>query len=435
MFNIATLVNSNPGAMSLIIYNIGMLVQTRDEALAFVSGKDMSYLPSIEDAWLLIEDDIIAGYGPMSEIPAFTDALRSIDAEGRYVFPSFCDPHTHLVYAGSREKEYTDKIRGLTYEEIAKRGGGILNSAKLLHETPEEELFRQSMERVQEIIGFGTGAVEIKSGYGLTTEDELKMLRVIRRIKKESPLTVKATFLGAHAIPLSYKDNRKGYIDLIIDEMIPAVAAEGLADYIDVFCDRGFFTLEETERILEVGKLHGLRSKIHANELDYSGGIQAGVKYGALSVDHLEFTGDAEIAALLGSGTMPTLLPGATFFLGMTDPPARKMIDAGLPLALASDYNPGSSPSGNMKFIMSLGCIRLRMLPEEVINAVTINSAYAMGISDTHGSITVGKKANLFITKKIPSYEYIPYAYGSNLVETVILNGEEAWSKEKAIGK
>lgn len=416
--------------MSLIIYNIGMLVQVRDEPVAFVAGGEMARLPVVENAWLLIENDIIAGYGSMDKMPSFSNAINKIDAAGGYVFPAFCDSHTHLVYAGSREKEYTDKIRGLSYEEIARRGGGILNSAQLLHQTSEEELLRQSMERVREIISFGTGAVEIKSGYGLTTGDELKMLRVIRRIKHESPLTVRATFLGAHAIPALYKDNREGYIDLIVNEMIPAVAAERLADYIDVFCDRGFFTVEETERVLDAGVRYGLRPKMHANELDYSGGIQTGVKFGALSVDHLEFTGDAEIGALLGSGTMPTLLPGAAFFLGMTDPPARKMIDAGLPVALASDYNPGSSPSGNMKFIMSLGCIRMKMLPEEVINAVTLNTAYAMGISETHGSITVGKKANLFITKKIPSYEYMPYAYGSNLVETVILNGEEAWSKE-----
>jgi len=410
--------------MSLIIYDTGMLVQVRDEPVAFVAGKDMAQLPVIEDAWLLIEDDIIAGYGPMESMPSFSDALQRIDAEGGYVFPSFCDPHTHLVYAGSREKEYTDKIRGLSYEEIAKRGGGILNSAALLHETSEDELFRQSMERIKEVIKFGTGAVEIKSGYGLTTGDELKMLRVIRRIKHEAPLAVRATFLGAHAIPLYYRDNRQGYIDLITDEMIPAVAAEKLADYIDVFCDRGFFTVEETERILEAGRRHGMRPKMHANELDYSGGIQTGVRYGALSVDHLEHTGADEINVLLGSGTMPTLLPGAAFFLGMADPPARRMIDAGLPVAMASDYNPGSSPSGNMKFIVSLGCIRLKMLPEEAINAVTLNSAYAMGISETHGSITVGKRANIFITKKIPSYEYMPYAYGSNLIETVILNGE-----------
>jgi imidazolonepropionase len=417
-------VNFNAGTMSLIIYNIGMLVQVRDEPLAFVAGGDMSRLPVVKNAWLIIEDDIIAGYGSMDDMPSFSDAISRFDAAGGYVLPSFCDSHTHLVYAGSREKEYTDKIRGLSYEEIARRGGGILNSAQLLHDTTEEDLFRQSMERVREIISFGTGAVEIKSGYGLTTGDELKMLRVIRRIKKESPLTVRATFLGAHAIPALFQDDRKGYIDLIVNEMIPAVAAERLADYIDVFCDRGFFTVEETERILSAGAQHRLRPKMHANELDYSGGVQIGVKYGALSVDHLEFTGDAEIEALLGSGTMPTLLPGAAFFLGLTDPPARKMIDAGLPIALASDYNPGSSPSGNMKFIMSLGCIRLKMLPQEVINAVTINTAYAMGISETHGSITVGKKANLFITKKIPSYEYMPYAYGSNLVEKVILNGE-----------
>jgi imidazolonepropionase len=411
-----------------------MLVQTREENLAFTAGRDMSVLPVIEKGWLLIEDGVIAGYGPPETMPSFSNALPRLDAGGGYVFPSFCDPHTHLVYAGSREKEYTDKIRGLSYEEIAKRGGGILNSAKLLHETSEEELFRQSMERVREIISFGTGAVEIKSGYGLTTEDELKMLRVIRRIREETPLTVRSTFLGAHAVPAEYRDNRKGYVDLIVEEMIPAVAAARLADYIDVFCDRGFFTAEETARILEAGARHGMRPKIHANELDYSGGIQAGVKHGALSVDHLEFTGDEEIAALLGSGTMPTLLPGAAFFLAMTDPPARKMIDAGLPLALASDYNPGSSPSGNMKLVVSLGCIRLRMLPEEAINAVTINAAYAMGLSETHGSITIGKKANLFITRKIPSYEFLPYAYGSNLVEAVILNGDVVFDRKSAVG-
>ena len=412
--------------MSLIIHNTGMLVQTREDGAVFTAGKEMAELPVIEKGWLLIEDGIIAGYGPPETMPPFSGDIRRLDAGGGFVFPSFCDPHTHLVYAGSREKEYTDKIRGLSYEEIAKRGGGILNSARLLHETSEDELFRQSMERVREIISFGTGAVEIKSGYGLTTEDELKMLRVIRRIKQESPLTVRSTFLGAHAVPALYRDNRSGYVDLIINEMIPAVAAERLADYIDVFCDRGFFTVDETARILEAGARHGMRPKIHANELDYSGGIQTGVQFGALSVDHLEFTGDKEIAALLGSGTMPTLLPGAAFFLGMTDPPARRMIGAGLPLAMASDYNPGSSPSGNMKLVVSLGCIRLRLLPEEAINAVTLNAAYAMGLSETHGSITVGKKANLLITKKIPSYEYLPYAYGSNLVETVILNGVEA---------
>ncbi len=410
--------------MSLLIYNIGMLVQASENPPAFVAGKAMSGLPVAEDAWLLAEDDIIAAYGPMSQKPDAVPGMNMLDAGGGFVFPSFCDSHTHLVYAGSREKEYSDKIRGLSYEEIARRGGGILNSARLLHDTSEDELFRQTMERVGEIIGFGTGAVEIKSGYGLTTEDELKMLRVVRRIKMESPLTVKATFLGAHAIPEKYRKNRNGYIDLIVNEMIPAVAAERLADYIDVFCDKGFFTLEETDRILTAGAAYGLIPKIHANELDYSGGIQLGVRHRALSVDHLEYTGDDEITALLGSGTMPTLLPGAAFFLGMVDPPVRKMIDSGLPVAMASDYNPGSSPSGNMKFIMSLGCIRMKMLPEEAINAVTLNSAYAMGLSGTHGSITPGKKANMFITKKIPSYEYMAYAYGSNLIDKVILNGE-----------
>lgn len=410
--------------MSLLIHNTGLLVQTRGDDVAFVAGKDMAVLPVIKNGWLLIENGIIAGYGPPETMPIHSATVNMLDARGGFVFPAFCDSHTHLVYAGSREKEYTDKIRGLSYEEIALRGGGILNSARLLHDTPEDELFRQSMKRVREVISFGTGAVEIKSGYGLTTENELKMLRVIRRIKQESPLAVKATFLGAHAVPAEYRDNRKGYVDKIVNEMIPAVAGDGLADYIDVFCDRGFFTVEETERILETGARYGMRPKIHANELAFSGGIQAGVRHGALSVDHLEFTGDDEIAALLGSGTMPTLLPGAAFFLGMTDPPARKMIEAGLPLALASDYNPGSSPSGNMKLVMSLACIRLRMLPEEALNAMTINSAYAMGLSETHGSITVGKKANIFITKKIPSYEFFPYAYGSNLIDTVILNGE-----------
>jgi len=410
--------------MSLLIYNIGMLVQASENPPAFVAGKAMSVLPVEEDTWLLAEDDIIAAYGPMSQKPDAVPGMNMLDARGGFVFPSFCDSHTHLVYAGSREKEYSDKIRGLSYEEIARRGGGILNSARLLHDTSEDELFRQSMERVGEIIGFGTGAVEIKSGYGLTTGDELKMLRVVRRIKMESALTVKATFLGAHAIPEKFRENRKGYIDLIVNEMIPAVVAEGLADYIDVFCDRGFFTLAETDTILTAGAAYGLIPKIHANELDYSGGIQLGVRHRALSVDHLEYTGDDEITALLGSGTMPTLLPGAAFFLGMVNPPVRKMIDSGLPVAMASDYNPGSSPSGDMKFIMSLGCIRMKMLPEEVINAVTLNSAYAMGLSGTHGSVTPGKKANLFITKKIPSYEYMPYAYCTNLVDKVILNGE-----------
>jgi imidazolonepropionase len=409
--------------MELIVKNIKRLVQVEKDPKEKVSGKDMSILQCIDDAYLIIKDGIIADFGEMKKLSSDHKGCQVFDATGRMVFPSFCDSHTHLVYAGSREIEYVDKIRGLSYEEIAKRGGGILNSAKLLHSTSENELYNQALQRINEVISLGTGAVEIKSGYGLTVDDEIKMLKVIKRLRETTPITIKSTFLGAHAVPAEYKGRQSEYVDLIINEMIPQVATEDLADYIDVFCDKGFFTVEETERILMAGIKHGLRAKIHANELDYSGGIQAGVKYGALSVDHLEFTGNDEIESLLNSDTMPTLLPGAAFFLGMEYPPARKMIDAGLPIAMASDYNPGSSPSGDMKFIMSLGCIIMRLLPEEAINAVTINSAYAMGISDTHGSIARGKVANVFITKPIPSYEFMPYAYTSKLVDTVILNG------------
>ncbi|MGC1390990.1 MAG: imidazolonepropionase [Bacteroidales bacterium] len=412
----------------LLIKNIKCLVQTEVSPKLKICGKEMSEISSITDAYLFISDGIISEFGRMKELHNAkmlhkNQGFKTIDATGRFVFPSFCDSHTHLVYSGSREIEYTDKIRGLSYAEIAKRGGGILNSAKKLHETSEDELFIQSMTRINEIISSGTGAVEIKSGYGLNLPDELKMLRVIRRIKDTSPIEVRATFLGAHAFPEEYKNSTEIYVNLIINEMIPVIASEELADFIDVFCDKGFFSVEDTERILMAGLKYGLTPKIHANELDYSGGIQTGVKYNALSVDHLEFTGEEEINSLTGSETMPTLLPGSAFFLGMPNPPVRKMINAGLPIALASDYNPGSSPSGNMKFIMSLGCINLKMLPEEVINAVTINSAYAMGISGTHGSIAGGKVANVFITKEIPSYEFMPYAFGSNLIETVILKG------------
>jgi imidazolonepropionase len=413
----------------LLIVNIKDLVQTEDIIREKVPGKEMSELHTINNAFLYIRDGFIEEFGPMSTLekakfPFAVTPVKRLDASGKMALPSFCDSHTHLVYAGSREAEFTDKIRGLTYEEIARKGGGILNSAGKLHLTSEEILFQQSMERVNEIIALGTGAVEIKSGYGLNVEDEIKMLRVIRRIKESSPIEVKATFLGAHAVPPEYAGHREKYVDLIINEMIPMIASEDLADYIDVFCDRGFFTIEDTERILMAGIKYGLTAKLHANELDFSGGIQTGVKYNALSVDHLECTGEEEIESLLGSDTMPTLLPGSSFFLGLKEPPARKMINAGLPVALASDYNPGSSPSGNMKFIMSLGCIRLRMLPEEVINAVTINSAYAMGLSDTHGSIAKGKAANLFLTKEVSSYAYLPYAFGSDLIDTVILKGE-----------
>jgi imidazolonepropionase len=413
----------------LLIKNIKCLVQTEISPKTKICGEEMSFLNTIRDAYLLINDGIISDFGKMSEQKpdnfVFNEGeLEIIDASGKYVFPSFCDSHTHLVYAGSREAEYSDKIRGLSYEEIARRGGGILNSAKKLHESSEDDLYNQSIIRINEIISLGTGAVEIKSGYGLNTEDELKMLRVIKKIKDNTELEVRATFLGAHAVPAEYKGKRGKYVDLIINEMIPVVASENLADFIDVFCDTGFFSAEDTDRILMAGLKYGLLPKIHANELGFSGGVQTGVKYNALSVDHLECTGDDEINSLLNSDTMPTLLPGSAFFLGLHDPPARKMIKAGLPVALASDYNPGSSPSGNMKLIMSLGCIRLKMLPEEVINAVTINSAYAMGISDTHGSIAIGKVGNVFITKEIPSYEFMPYAFGSNLIETVILKGK-----------
>ena len=413
----------------ILITNIKKLVQVEEQPRKFVAGAEMAKLDCIENAFLLIKDNLIEDFGSMNEIDRIEDkldddCLTELDATGRMVFPSFCDSHTHLVYAGSREIEYTDKIKGLSYEEIAKRGGGILNSAQLLHNTSEDDLYEQSLERIKEIIELGTGAVEIKSGYGLTVEDEVKMLRVIKRLRETTPIIIKSTFLGAHAVPAEYKGRQTEYVDYIINEMIPAVAAEDLADFVDVFCDKGFFTVEDTDRILMAGMKHGMRPKIHANELDYSGGIQVGVKYDALSVDHLEFTGDAEIESLLASETMPTLLPGAAFFLGMIDPPARKMIDAGLPLALASDFNPGSSPSGDMKFVMSLACVKMRLLPEEAINATTINSAYAMGVSDIVGSIAKGKIANVFITKEIPSIEYMPYAYTTKLVDKVILNGE-----------
>ncbi len=417
--------------MKILIKNIKELVLVEPDVIKTrlkVSGAEMSKLNTIKNAYLLIEGEKISAFGTMSGFDVtIYESLKQykiIDATGKMVFPSFCDSHTHLVYAGSREIEYVDKIKGLTYEEIAKRGGGILNSALLLHKTSEEELVRQAMLRLDEIKMLGTGAVEIKSGYGLSTEDELKMLRVIRKLKELSHLTIKSTFLGAHAVPAEYKGRQGDYVDLIINEMIPMVATEELADYIDVFCDKGFFTVEETERILMAGMKYGMRPKIHANELAYSGGIQTGVKYNALSVDHLEFTGDEEIACLLHSETMPTLLPGSAYFLGMLYAPVRKMIAAGLPVAMASDFNPGSSPSGNMQLILSMGCIKYKMLPEEAIHAVTLNGAYAMGVSEELGSIAVGKTANVFITKPISSYHFMPYAFGSNKVETVILKGK-----------
>lgn len=410
--------------MKLLITNIRELYQVEEAPRSMVCGRDMAFLPSIKDAYLLMEDERISAFGEMLSLSPNLVADKIIDATGKIVLPAFCDSHTHIVYAGSREQEFIDKINGLSYEEIARRGGGILNSAKQLHEATEDQLYAEALVRVNEMIRMGTGAAEIKSGYGLNTEDELKMLRVIKRLRETTPLTIRATFLGAHAVPAAYKGRQSDYVDLIVNEMIPAVANEGLADFVDCFCDKGFFTCEETERIMEAGARYGLRSKIHANELALSGGIQIGVKHKALSVDHLEFTGDAEIEALKGSSTMPTLLPGAAFFLGMNYAPARKMIDSGLPIALASDYNPGSSPSGSMKFILSLATIKMKLTPEEAINAATINSAYAMGISDTHGSICVGKRANVLITKEMPSIYYLPYAYTSDLIDSVILGGK-----------
>jgi imidazolonepropionase len=411
--------------MKNLFKNIKLLVQTESTPKSLVKGKDMANLHNIPNAFLITENDKILQFGKMADLPSDIKADKVYDVSDGFILPSYCDSHTHLVFAGSREIEYNDKIRGLSYEEIAKRGGGILNSAKLLNETSEDELYSQSEKRIDEVISQGTGAVEIKSGYGLTVEGELKMLRVIQRLKENKALLIKSTFLGAHAVPAKYKDNPQAYTDLIINEMLPNVAKEKTADYIDVFCDKGFFSNEDTDRILEAGAKYGLRPKIHANELDYSGGIQTGVRNNALSVDHLEYTGDAEIQALKNSATMPVILPGAAFFLNLVYAPARKMIDSGLPVAIASDYNPGSSPSGNMKLMMSFGAVNHKMTIQELINAVTINGAYAMGLSDKTGSIAIGKKANFYITKPIPTLEFLPYAYGSNLIQSIFLNGEE----------
>jgi len=393
----------------------------------WVAGKAMAEVQTIKNAFLLIKGEQIVDFGPMEKLGQANfeadDLIMEIDCSGKMVFPSYCDSHTHMVFAANREAEFVDRIKGKTYEEIAQNGGGILNSARMLHSMSEDDLYHQAMHRLEELSEMGTGAVEIKSGYGLTTESELKMLRVIRRMKQHSPLMIKSTFL-AHAFPLEYRNKREDYMNLLINEMIPLIAAEELADYVDVFCDRGFFTMEETERILMAGIKYEMRGKVHANELANSGGVQVGVKYNAASADHLEYVGDEEIAAFLGSETMPTVLPGAAFFLNLKLAPVRKMIDAGLPVALASDFNPGSSPSGNMNFIQSLGCLKYGMTPEETIHATTINSAYAMGISESYGSIAKGKVANLFITKEISSYAVIPYSFGSNLIETIILNGK-----------
>jgi imidazolonepropionase len=411
----------------ILIKNIKELVQVETEFKTKVAGAEMKTLPSIKDAWLAIEDDVIIGFGEMVdlEITDWVD-LEILDASGQLVFPSFCDSHTHLVYAASREEEFVDRINGLSYQEIAAKGGGILNSAKNLQNKSEDELFNDAWKRLEEIKQTGTGAVEIKSGYGLSVEGELKMLRVIKRLKAESDLTIKANFLGAHAIPSEYKENREGYIDLIINKMIPVIEAEGLADYIDVFCETNYYTPEETDRVLQAGIAIGLTPKIHVNQFTSIGGIQAGIKNNALSVDHLEVMEEQDIQDLIKSDVMPTLLPSCSFFLGIPYAPARRLIDSGLPVCLATDFNPGSTPSGNMPFVLSLACINYKMTPEEAINAATINAAYAMGLQETHGSIAIGKKANVFITKPISSIAFIPYYFGGNSIETVIINGKIA---------
>lgn len=407
-----------------VFINIGALCGVRLDNKPRLQGEEMSEYTILRDAWMAVDaNGNIHSFGDKTHCP--TSASEVIDLKGGWVFPSFCDSHTHIVYAGNRAGEFLDKINGLSYEEIGRRGGGILNSADLLHATSESDLYEQAMERVNEMIAKGTGAIEIKSGYGLTTDDELKMLRVIRRIKQTTPALVKSTFLGAHAVGRAYSGRQTDYVDLVCNEMIPMVGRQGLADYIDVFCDTGYFTPDETARILEVGYKYGLKPKIHADELAASGGTKVGVDHGALSVDHLERAGATEIELLKGSKTMPTALPGASFFSCLPFAPAKEMIAAGLGVALASDYNPGSSPSGDMRFVCSLGSIRMKLTPQQALNAATVNSAYAMGLSDKCGSITPGKIANFFVTAPLPSLEYLLYAYTTPLIDRIFLRGEE----------
>ena len=408
--------------MQTLIINIKELFQIREINTIKVSGKEMATLPSIKNAYLLIEDNLIKEFGLMQDCPVISPE-QFIDATGKMVLPTWCDSHTHIVYAGNREQEFVDRINGLSYEEIASRGGGILNSAMKLQNTSEEDLYNQSKERLEEVMRLGTGAVEIKSGYGLTVEDEIKMLRVIQRLRENYPIAVKSTFLGAHAFPAKFKDNHQGYIDLIVNEMIPKISREKLAEYIDVFCETGYFSIEQTNQILECGLKYGLIPKIHVNQFNAIGGVGIGVKNQALSVDHLEEMRPEDIEVLKGSVTMPVALPSCSFFLGIPYTPARDIINAGLPLALATDFNPGSTPSGNMNFVVATACIKMKMTPEEAINAATINGAYAMGLSETHGSITIGKRANLIISKPISSIYQMPYAFGSNLIDQVIIEG------------
>ncbi|MCV2483316.1 imidazolonepropionase [Flavobacterium sp. SH_e] len=409
--------------MITLITNIQELLQVRETSITKVSGSEMAKLPTIKNAFLVLKDNLIEDFGSMENLPEIK-ADKTIDATRKVVLPSWCDSHTHIVYAGNREQEFVDRINGLSYEEIANRGGGILNSAKKLNETSEEEIYEQSKIRLEEVMHLGTGAVEIKSGYGLTIEGELKMLRVIKKLAENYPISIKATFLGAHAFPTHYKENKAGYIDEIITKMIPEIAKNRLADYVDVFCESGYFSVEETEKIMQAGIEFGLKPKIHVNQFNSIGGIQAGVKFNALSVDHLEVMNPEDIEALKETETMPVALPSCSYFLSIPYTPAREMIKAGLPLALATDFNPGSTPSGNMNFVVATACIKMKMTPEEAINAATINGAYAMGLSETHGSITKGKKANLILTKPISSYYQIPYAFGSNLIESVFVEGK-----------
>ncbi|WP_455170101.1 imidazolonepropionase [Aegicerativicinus sediminis] len=408
--------------MTVLIINIKQLVQVRQNNVTVVKGKEMADLPVLENAYLMIEHDTIVEFGPMSELDEI-EADEIIDAKDRIVLPTWCDSHTHVVYAGNRVGEFEDRINGLSYEEIATRGGGILNSAKLLAETSEQELYEQSIKRIHKLIRLGTGLLEIKSGYGLSLDAELKMLRVIRKIKKELPITVKATYLAAHAVPKEYKDNKSAYVDLVVNEFIPTIAKEKLADYIDVFCEKGYFDVEDTEKILKAGVDHGLVPKIHVNQFNIIGGVEAAVQHNALSVDHLELLDDNDLEHLKGSRTMPVALPGCSFFLSIPYTPARKIIDIGLPLALATDYNPGSAPSGNMNFVVSAACIKMNMTPAEAINAATINGAYALGVSNQYGSICRGKKANVMITKEIPDYRYLPYSFGEDCIDKVLVHG------------
>ncbi len=410
--------------MKLLLTHIKELLQVRENCPSKLSGKEMKELPTLKNAWVFINHGIIEDYGTMDKMGNH-EGFKTFDCSGKIVMPAWCDSHSHIVYAGNREQEFVDRINGLSYQEIAEKGGGILNSAKKLQEISEEDLYHQSATRLEEVMSLGTGAIEIKSGYGLTTDAELKMLRVAKKLSEEYPITIKTTFLGAHAVPMEYKNNKEGYVDLLCHEMLPKIASEKLSEYIDVFCEDGYFSVADMERILSEGKKYNLIPKVHVNQFNSIGGIAAAVKHNALSVDHLEVLTDQDLEALKDSKTMPVALPSCSYFLSIPYTPGRKIIDAGLPLALATDYNPGSTPSGNMNFVVATACIKMRLTPEEAINAATINGAYAMGLSRTHGSITRGKTANLIITKPIPSYGYLPYAFGSNLIDSVIINGKE----------